>query len=181
MRCGPRLEPITLTALTIRAGKVIGPLHRRHRSAELSFLRTIDEAGPVKLDVHLAMEAMEAMDYYGTHKTPSVKDWLARRRHFHMHITSTSGSSLNQLERWFATLTERQSAAAFIAAPLNSNRLSVAIGGSTSAVQSHNSGHKTSRACYVLYRTRMPVATTPNHGMTPGRNRGQVSRRPSKG
>ena len=55
-------------ALNIATGKVIGELHRRHRSQEfLQFLRTIDEAVPKKLEVHLVM------DNYGTHKTPTVK------------------------------------------------------------------------------------------------------------
>ena|SRR2546421_104054 len=77
MRRGPRLQPITFAALNIGAGKVVGQLHRGHRSKEfLSFLRTIEEAGLIKLDVHLVM------DNYGTHKTSSVKRWLARRRRF---------------------------------------------------------------------------------------------------
>jgi transposase len=60
-------------ALNIATGKVIGELHRRHRSQEfLQFLRTIDETVPNKLEVHLVM------DNYGTHKTPTVKRWLAR-------------------------------------------------------------------------------------------------------
>ena len=90
-------------ALNITTGKVIGEVHRRHRAKEfLIFLRTIDQALPAKLDVHLVM------DNYGTHKTPSVKAWLARHPRFHAHFTPTSASWLNQVERWFATLTERQ-------------------------------------------------------------------------
>ena len=90
-------------ALNIATGKVIGELHRRHRSQEfLQFLRTIEEAVPKKLEVHLVM------DNYGTHKTPTVKRWLARNPRFHVHFTPTSASWLNQVERWFATLTERQ-------------------------------------------------------------------------
>jgi transposase len=90
-------------ALDIATGKVIGELHRRHRSSEfLQFLRTIDAAVPHKLDVHLVM------DNYGTHKTPTVRRWLARNPRFHVHFTPTSASWLNQVERWFATLTERQ-------------------------------------------------------------------------
>ena len=90
-------------ALNIATGKVIGEVHRRHRAKEfLAFLRTIDAATPAKLDVHLVM------DNYGTHKTPSVKAWMARHPRFHAHFTPTSSSWLNQVERWFATLTERQ-------------------------------------------------------------------------
>jgi transposase len=55
-------------ALDLAAGKVIGELHRRHRSGEfLQFLRTIDQSVPQPLDIHLVM------DNYGTHKTPTVK------------------------------------------------------------------------------------------------------------
>jgi len=90
-------------ALNTATGKVIGQLHRRHRAREfLQFLAALDEATPQKLDVHLVM------DNYGTHKTPSVKRWLARHPRFHAHFTPTSASWLNQVERWFATLTEKQ-------------------------------------------------------------------------
>ena len=65
------------------------------------FLRTIEAKVPPQLDVHLVM------DNYGTHKTPSVKAWMARHPRFHAHFTPTSSSWLNQVERWFATLTER--------------------------------------------------------------------------
>jgi transposase len=90
-------------ALDIATGKVRGQLHRRHRATEFRvFLRSIDEAVPAKLDVHLVL------DNYGTHKTPSVKRWLARHPRFHVHFTPTSASWLNQVERWFAQLTEKQ-------------------------------------------------------------------------
>lgn len=90
-------------ALDIATGKVIGQLHRRHRSHEfLKFLRTIDASVPPALDVHLVL------DNYGTHKTPSVRAWFARHPRFHVHFTPTSASWLNQVERWFATLTEKQ-------------------------------------------------------------------------
>jgi transposase len=89
-------------ALDIATGEVIGELHRRHRSSEfLQFLRTIEASVPGELDVHLVM------DNYGTHKTPSIKSWLARHSRFHVHFTPTSASWLNQVERWFATLTDK--------------------------------------------------------------------------
>jgi hypothetical protein len=37
-----------------------------------------------------------------------VRRWLTRRPRFHVHFTPTSASWLNQVERWFAQLTERQ-------------------------------------------------------------------------
>jgi transposase len=90
-------------ALDLATGNVIGELHRRHRSKEfLAFLRTIDGNVPSALDVHLIM------DNYGTHKTPTVKSWLARHPRFHVHFTPTSSSWLNMVERWFALISERQ-------------------------------------------------------------------------
>ena len=90
-------------ALDIATGKVIGEMHRRHRSTEfLKFLRTIESSVPSDLDIHLVM------DNYGTHKTPTIRNWFARHPRFHIHFTPTSASWLNQVERWFATLTEKQ-------------------------------------------------------------------------
>lgn len=89
-------------ALDIATGEVIGELHRRHRSSEfLQFLRTVEANVPTGLDVHLVM------DNYGTHKTPTIRNWFARHPRFHVHFTPTSASWLNQVERWFATLTEK--------------------------------------------------------------------------
>lgn len=87
-------------ALDIATGAVIGQTHRRHRSTEfLQFLRTIEANVPRDLDIHLVM------DNYGTHKTPAIRNWFARHPRFHAHFTPTSASWLNQVERWFATLT----------------------------------------------------------------------------
>ena len=89
-------------ALDIATGEVIGEMHRRHRSSEfLKFLRTIEANVPPELDVHLVM------DNYGTHKTPSIRNWFSRHPRFHVHFTPTSASWLNQVERWFATLTTK--------------------------------------------------------------------------
>lgn len=90
-------------ALDLASGRVIGELHRRHRSKEfLSFLRTIEANVPSTLDVHLIL------DNYGTHKTPTVKAWFARHPRFHVHFTPTSASWLNLVERFFALLSNRQ-------------------------------------------------------------------------
>ena len=90
-------------ALNVATGEVIGQLHRRHRSDEfLRFLQRIESEVPADLDVHLIM------DNYGTHKTKQIRDWLARRPRFHVHFTPTYSSWINQVERWFAALTEKQ-------------------------------------------------------------------------
>jgi transposase len=88
-------------ALDVATGHVIGQMHRRHRASEfLGFLGTIEANVPADLDVHLVM------DNYGTHKTAAIRGWFARHPRFHVHFTPTSASWLNQVERWFATLTQ---------------------------------------------------------------------------
>lgn len=90
-------------ALDVKTGKVIGEMHRRHRSREFrKFLDTIEANVPHTLDVHVVM------DNYGTHKTALIRNWFAKRPHFHPHFTPTYGSWLNQVERWFAELTQNQ-------------------------------------------------------------------------
>ncbi len=82
-------------------GTVISALHRRQRTTEFKkFLTKIDTTVPAHLQVHLIA------DNYGTHKTPAIKAWLAAHRRFTLHHTPTYSSWLNQVERWFAYLTE---------------------------------------------------------------------------
>jgi transposase len=81
-------------------GTVISSMHRRHRSIEFTkFLTKIDHEVPGHLDVHLVC------DNYSTHKTPTVKKWLASHPRFHMHFTPTYSSWINQVERFFAYVT----------------------------------------------------------------------------
>ena len=90
-------------ALDVATGEVIGQSHRRHRHQEfLRFLKTIDAAAPQDLALHLVL------DNYATHKTPRVQRWLVAHPRFNLHFTPTSASWLNQVERWFALLTERR-------------------------------------------------------------------------
>jgi hypothetical protein len=46
-------------------------------------------------------------DNYATHKTPLIRNWLAKRPRWHVHLAPTSSSWLNQVERFFALITER--------------------------------------------------------------------------
>ena len=48
------------------------------------------------------------MDNYATHKTPKVAAWFKKRPRYHLHFTPTSASWLNQVERWFAKITEQR-------------------------------------------------------------------------
>ena len=92
-------------ALDVATGKVIGKCHRRHRHQEfVRFLDEIDAAVPAEdgVAVHLVM------DNYATHKTPAVKRWLAKHPRFVVHFTPTSASWINQVERFFAEITEKR-------------------------------------------------------------------------
>ncbi len=90
-------------ALDVKTGEVLGECHRRHRSVEFrKFLETIEAEVPAHLAIHLIL------DNYGTHKTPMMRRWFAKRPRYHLHFTPTGASWINLVERWFAALTEKQ-------------------------------------------------------------------------
>src|SRR4051795_11471489 len=90
-------------ALELKSSRVIGQLHRRHRSQEFRrFLDAIESNVPAGLDVHIVM------DNYGTHKTDIIRKWFAKRPHFHVHFTPTYASWINLVERWFAEITNKR-------------------------------------------------------------------------
>jgi len=90
-------------ALNAKTSEVITQFHQRHRSAQFrEFLDLIDARVPRTLDVHIIM------DNYGTHKTPLIRHWFAKRPRFHVHFTPTYASWLSLVERWFALLTTKQ-------------------------------------------------------------------------
>jgi len=91
-------------AFNILNGKVIGACQQRHRSREfIRFLNQLEKNLPPDQQIHLIM------DNYCTHKSAEVQRWLKpkKRQRFHFHFTPTSSSWLNQVERFFALITER--------------------------------------------------------------------------
>jgi transposase len=92
-------------ALTVATGQVIGQCYRRHRPQE--FLKVLNQ-----IDAQIArepgVEIPLILDNYGTHKTPAVKRWCAPHPEYHLHFTPTSGSWLNQVERFFAAITDQR-------------------------------------------------------------------------
>ncbi len=92
------------TAFNILNGKVIGSCLPRHRGREfVKFLNQREKEVPADLEVHFIL------DNYSTHKSATVQRWLEAKKHrrFHCHITPTSSSWLNQVERWFGRITDR--------------------------------------------------------------------------
>jgi transposase len=73
------------------------------RAAEFRrFLDTVEAKVPRDLDIHVVM------DNASSHKTKLIRGWFARRPHWHAHYTPTSASWINQVERFFAPLTDDQ-------------------------------------------------------------------------
>jgi transposase len=90
-------------ALDLATGKVIGRCFPKHRSQEFrAFLELVDQNVPADQEIHLVL------DNYATHKTALIQRWLLRHPRYHLHFTPTHASWLNQVERWFGLLTQRQ-------------------------------------------------------------------------
>ena len=87
----------------VKAGSVIGKCMPRHRAQEFrAFLDEVERNVPKGLDVHVVM------DNASSHKTEMIKRWFAKRPHWHAHFTPTSSSWINQVERFFALLADKQ-------------------------------------------------------------------------
>jgi transposase len=88
---------------SIAAGSVVSQCMPRHRASEFrKFLDQVERNVPRALDIHVVM------DNASSHKTKLIRDWFAKRPLWHMHFTPTSSSWLNQVERFFALLTQKQ-------------------------------------------------------------------------
>ena len=93
------------SALNVATGEVIGKCSRRHRASDfLRFMNQVDKAIPEEDGVELHV----VMDNASTHKTDAVKRWFARRPRYHVHFTPTGASWLNQVERFFAEITNKR-------------------------------------------------------------------------
>ncbi|VVE24645.1 transposase [Pandoraea horticolens] len=89
-------------ALNVLNGAVLAECKPRHRhQAFLAFLRSIDKAVPADLDVHCIV------DNCSSHKHPKVKAWLAACQRWHMRFIPPHSSWLNQVERFFSTITDK--------------------------------------------------------------------------
>jgi transposase len=66
------------------------------------FFDQIDRAIPADLTVHLVL------DNYATHKTKEIQARFLRHPRYHLYFTPTHSSWINQVERWFALLSQCQ-------------------------------------------------------------------------
>ena len=91
-------------AFNILNGKVMGHCQPHHRGRELvNFLGELEKEVPLELNIHLIMDTPHIP------RSRVVQRWLKtnKRRRFHLHFTPTGSSWLDQVEGWFALLTER--------------------------------------------------------------------------
>jgi transposase len=92
-------------ALNVATGAVVGTCHRRHRSQE--FVKFLDHVnGSLTREPGVSVHVV--LDNYATHKTAAVRRWFLRHPEYHLHFIPTSSSWLNQVERFFAQITERR-------------------------------------------------------------------------
>lgn len=89
-------------ALDIATGQVIGKCFARHRATE--FRRFLDE-----IEANVPRSSTSIWSWTTTPpKTPLIRNWLAKRPRWHVHLMPTSASWLDQVERFFALITERR-------------------------------------------------------------------------
>jgi transposase len=89
--------------IDVKPGAVISKCMPRHRAGEFrKFLDEIERNVPRGFDIHVVM------DNASSHKTKAIRDWFAKRPRWHVHFTPTSSSWINQIERFFALLAEKQ-------------------------------------------------------------------------
>ena len=90
-------------ALDIATGNVIGQCNSNHTHKEfLKFLKKIHREVPKELEIHAVL------DNYATHKTPEVQAWLKKHPRWQLHFIPTHSSWINQVERWFAKITNER-------------------------------------------------------------------------
>ncbi len=89
-------------ALDIKTGEIFAKCKSRQRHQEfLDFLNELEANMPKDLELHLIL------DNYTTHRHQKVKAWLAWHPRYHLHFTPSYASWINQVERWFALITQR--------------------------------------------------------------------------
>jgi hypothetical protein len=93
---------------------------REQAPAYERFLDRIEAVAPAHMDVHLVV------DNYDTHKSQKIREWMAKRTRFQLHLVPTHDSWLDQVERWFEMpsqghpeIDEHQSEASFQAAAVS--------------------------------------------------------------
>jgi transposase len=91
-------------ALNVGSGEVLHDTRRSHTGRDvLACFRWIDMHVDPGLELHVMLDSLSA------HKSQPVRDWLAheKRRRWHLHVTPTTSSWLDLVERWFSVLSRK--------------------------------------------------------------------------
>lgn len=90
-----------MAALAVQTGEITARQVDRNNSENfLKFLKYLDRKYR-NVQLHIIM------DNLATHKNKQVKEWLAKKRKFHVHFTPTYSSWLNQIEIWFNIMSRK--------------------------------------------------------------------------
>lgn len=88
-----------IAALAVHTGEITARnIERNNASNFLKFLKLLDRKYR-NVEIHIIL------DNLSVHKNKDVKEWLNRKRKFHIHYTPTYSSWLNQIETWFSIMT----------------------------------------------------------------------------
>ncbi len=92
-----------LAALDVATGRVIGRMIERHRSEDfVAFLDPVAEGLDADRDVHVIL------DNVSSHKSATVREWLADHPRWHFHFTPTSASWAHAVEGFFSKLARQR-------------------------------------------------------------------------
>src|SRR5699024_5593128 len=94
-------EKTQIQALAVHTGEITARQVDRNNSDNfLKFLKHLDRKYR-NVQLHLIM------DNLSVHKNKKINKWLAGKRKFHVYLTPTYSSWLNQIEIWFSILTRK--------------------------------------------------------------------------
>ena len=101
----------------VMASTVTDHRYSREQATYGRFLDRIETVSPAHMDVHLVV------DNYDPHKAQKIREWMANRPRFQLHLAPTYDAWLDQVDRWFEMpvpghpkVDEHQSQASFLAA-----------------------------------------------------------------
>lgn len=90
-----------MAALAVHTGEITAREVDRNNSENfLKFLKHLDRKYR-NVQIHIIL------DNLATHKNKAVKEWLSKKRKFHLHFTPTYASWLNQIEIWFSIMSRK--------------------------------------------------------------------------
>jgi hypothetical protein len=81
------IAAVTARPEEVKASSVIGTGMPRHRAQE--FRKVLDD---VERNVPAGLDSHVVLDNASSHEPKLIRDWFAKRPHWHMHFTPTSSS-----------------------------------------------------------------------------------------